>query len=180
MFDILVYFLPIGLFFVTFKIYGLMIATQVAIATSLLQLLWTKITTGKLHKMHLASTASILVFGGATLLLNNELYVKWKPTALYWLLATGFFMTQFVGKKPLIQTIAGSSLELPSKVWKQLNLTWSLFFFSLGLANIYVLYNFDTEVWVNFKLFGTLGITILFVIIQSLYMAKHQLPNRSS
>jgi len=173
MIKILLDFLPIALFFIAFKYFNLMIATQVAIVASLLQLIWLRISTGKLPKVNLVSFLSILILGGATLLLKDDIFVKWKPTAVYWLLAVALLFSQIFGKKPLIQHLAESTIKLPTKVWRQLNLTWGLFFCAMGIANLYVVYNFDTDVWVNFKLFGTLGLTLVFIVCQSWYMAKH-------
>ena len=178
---ILLDFLPIALFFITFKYSNLMVATQVAIAASLIQLIWLRFSTGKLQKVNLISFLSILILGGATLLLKDDIFIKWKPTAVYWLLSIALLFSQIFGRKPLIQRLGESSIELPTKIWRQLNLTWCYFFAAMGFANLYVVYNFDTDVWVNFKLFGTLGLTIVFIIGQSVYMAKHtQLQNGNS
>lgn len=173
MIKLLLDFLPIALFFVAYKFFNLMIATQVAIAASLLQLIWLRISTGKVQKVNLISFLSILILGSATLLLKNEIFVKWKPTVVYWALAMGLFISQVVGKKPIIQRLGEASITLPEKIWRQLNICWISFFTGLGVINLYVVYNFSTTIWVNFKLFGTLGLTILFIILQSIYMAKH-------
>lgn len=175
---ILLDFLPIGLFFAAYKFFNLMIATQVAIAASLLQLIWLRISTGKIQKANLISFLSILILGGATLLLKNDIFVKWKPTVVYWALAISLLISQFIGKKPFIQRLGEGSAHLPDRIWRQINLLWASFFLSLGFINLYVAYTYSTATWVNFKLFGTLGLTILFILIQSIYMAKHtQLPN---
>jgi len=181
MIKILLDFLPIVLFFVAFKYYNLMIATQVAIVASLLQLIWLRLSTGKIQKVNLVSFLSILILGGATLLLKDDIFVKWKPTAVYWLLATALFFSQLFGKKPLIQHLGETGIQLPAKIWRQLNIIWGVFFGAMGVANLYVVYNFDTNVWVNFKLLGTLGLTLVFIICQSIYMAKHsQIQNGNS
>lgn len=181
MIKILLDFLPIALFFAAYKFFNIMIATQVAIAASLLQLIWLKITTGKVQTANLISFLSILILGGATLLLKNEIFVKWKPTVVYWALATGFLISQLVGNKPIIQRIGENNVNLPKRIWRQINVLWIGFFICLGFLNLYVAYYFSTAVWVNFKLFGALGLTILFILLQSIYMAKHtQLPNGNS
>lgn len=178
MFKLLLDFLPIGLFFAAYKFFGLTIATQVAIVTSLLQLIWIKISTGQVQKINLISFLSILILGGATLLFKNEIFVKWKPTVVYWALAIALLCSQIFSKKPFLQHLGEQNVLLSDKIWRQLNLIWSGFFILLGIANIYVLYNFSTSTWVSFKLFGTLGLTVLFLIIQAVYMAKHvQIPN---
>lgn len=150
-----------------------MVATQVAIAASLAQLIWLKVSTGKYQKVNLISFLSILILGGATLLLKNDIFVKWKPTAVYWALAVALLFSQLFTQKPLLQRLGETSIQLPTRIWRQLNLAWFGFFAVLGVINLYVVYNFSTSAWVNFKLFGTLGLTILFVILQSLYVAKH-------
>lgn len=173
MIKILLDFLPIALFFAAYKYFNLMIATQVAIVASLLQLVWLRISTGKLPKVNLVSFLSILILGGATLLLKDDIFIKWKPTAVYWLLGLALLFSQIFGSKPIIQRLGEKTVSLPDRIWRQLNLTWFGFFSAMGFANLYVVYNFDTSVWVNFKLFGTLGLTIVFIIGQSMYMAKH-------
>jgi intracellular septation protein len=181
MFKILIDFFPIALFFIAFKFFNLMIATQVAIVASLVQLIWLRIAHGKFQKMGLVSFFSILIFGGATLLLKDDIFVKWKPTAVYWILALALFLSHIFGKKTLLQRFGENSIQLPGRIWRQLNFTWGTFFVSLGILNLYVVYNFDTDVWVNFKLFGTLGLTLLFILMQSIYMAKHaQIEKRNS
>lgn len=171
-------FLPIGLFFIAYKYFNLMVATQVAIAASLLQLIWLRISTGKIQKINLISFLSILILGSATLLLKNDIFVKWKPTVVYWALGTALLFSQIFTNKPFIQRLGEGSVRLPERIWRQLNGIWSSFFVALGIVNLYVVYNFSTTAWVNFKLFGTLGLTLVFIVLQSLYMAKHaQLHN---
>lgn len=178
MIKLLLDFFPIALFFAAYKFFNLMIATQVAIATSLAQVLWLRVTTGKFPKVQLVSFLSILILGGATLLLKDDIFIKWKPTAVYWLLSTALLFSQIFSSKPLMQRFGEKSVKLPSRIWRQLNITWCIFFASMGVANLYVVYNYDTAAWVNFKLFGTLGLTLVFIVAQSLYMAKHsQLEN---
>lgn len=169
---ILLDFLPIVLFFTAFKFFNLMVATAVAIGASLLQVLILRLTTGKFEKVSVISFLSIAILGGATLLLKNEIYIKWKPTAVYWFLSGIFLLSQLFGKKPLLQRLGETRLMLKDSVWRQLNLSWFGFFFILGVANLYVVYNFDNNVWVNFKLFGIFGIFVVFIILQALFMTK--------
>ncbi len=173
MLKLLLDFLPIGLFFIAYKYFNLMIATKVAIAASLAQLMWLRVSTGKYQKINLISFLSISILGGATLLLKNDIFIKWKPTAVYWALASALLFSQLSTNKPILQRLGEKSIQLPIHIWRQLNMVWCGFFVSLGIINLYVVYNFSTSVWVNFKLFGTLGLTVLFVVLQSLYMAKH-------
>ena len=169
---LLVDFLPIVLFFIAFKLGGLIIATQTAIVASLLQLLWVRWKTGKFENMQLISFATILILGGSTIIFQNELFIKWKPTAVYWLLAIVLIMSQLLGKQPLLQKFGNSNIKLSDEIWRKLNMSWGIFFIFMGLTNLYVIYNFDTDVWVNFKLFGTFGITLLFAVAQGIYMVK--------
>lgn len=169
-------FFPVLLFFLAYKFGDIYLATGVAIATSSAVVLFLRFKTGHFERMSLITLGTILVLGGATLLFRNELFIKWKPTALYWILALGFLLSHFVGKMPLMQKLLQDKIELPTKIWQRLNLSWVFFFTSLGALNIYVLYHFDTNVWVNFKLFGTLALSAIFVILQGLYMVKHGKP----
>jgi intracellular septation protein len=173
-------FLPILLFFITYKFWGIYVATEVAIVASLLQVTLYRIKNKRFESIHVITFFSILILGGATLLMHNEIFIKWKPTILYWLLATVFIgSTLFGNKKPLIQRMMEANITLPKAIWHRLNISWSIFFLLLGAANLVVVYYCTTNTWVNFKLFGTLGLTVLFVLAQSLYMAKLvQLPSQ--
>lgn len=166
-------FFPILLFFVAFKIGGIYIATGVAIAATFLQvgLFWVR--HHRFERMHLVTLLIIVVFGGLTIGLRDEVFIKWKPTILNWLFAVAFLGSQILGRKPLVQRMLETNITLPSAVWPRLNLIWTAFFLALGGANLYVAYHFDTDTWVNFKLFGMMGITVAFVVAQALYLARH-------
>lgn len=166
-------FFPIVLFFIAYKMGDIYLATITAIVASILQVLWSRYKAGYFEKLPLITLGTILIMGGATLFFRNELFIKWKPTALYWTLAVALLISQFMGKKPLMQRLLEQNITLPLKVWHQLNLSWSLFFLVMGIINLYVVYHFDTSTWVNFKLFGTLGLTLIFIVLQGLYMTKH-------
>lgn len=166
-------FFPIALFFIAFKMGDIYLATVSAIIASVVQVIWSRYKTGRFEKLPLITLGTIVVLGGATLFFRNELFIKWKPTALYWILALALLISQFIGKKPLIQRLLEQNIDLPTKIWQQLNLSWVLFFATMGVANLYVLYHFDTDTWVNFKLFGTMGLTLVFILIQGLYMTKY-------
>jgi intracellular septation protein len=166
-------FFPIVLFFIAFKMGGIYIATITVIVASAVQVLWSRYKTGRFEKLPLITLGTIVILGGATLFFRNELFIKWKPTALYWVLALALVISQFIGNKPLMQRLLEQNVALPTKIWHQLNLSWALFFAAMGIANLYVVYHFDTDTWVNFKLFGTLGLTLVFIVLQGFYMAKH-------
>ena len=124
-------------------------------------------------KMHLISLAIIVLLGGATLFFHNPVFIKWKPTGIYWLSALVFFGSSFIGSKPLIQKMMEANVQLSNKIWHRLNFAWSIFFIIMGALNLYVAYYYDTDAWVNFKLFGGVGLTLLFVLIQAFYLTKH-------
>ncbi len=166
-------FFPIILFFFAYKFGDIYLATLTAIIASLVQVIVSRIKHGYFEKMPLLTLVIITVMGGATLIFRNELFIKWKPTALYWLLSVSFLISQFIGEKPLIQRAAEKGIQLNSEIWYRLNLSWVLFFALMGGVNLYVVYSYDTDTWVNFKLFGSLGLTLVFVVLQTIYMVKH-------
>jgi len=148
-------------------------ATATAIIATMAQILWVKLKHGKVDTMLWVSFAIILVFGGATLLLHDEAFIKIKPTALYWLFALVLLFSNILFKKNLIRSLMEEKMKLPARIWWQLNLAWSGFFIFLGIINLYVAWNFPTDTWVNFKLFGATGIMIIFIILQAAMVAKH-------
>lgn len=150
-----------------------MLATAVAIAVSIIQVTWSWFRHHKVEKMHLITMGLIVVLGGATLIFQDERFIKWKPTVVNWLFAAVFLGSQYFGSKNIIKRMMDEQVTLPEQVWGQLNLAWAVFFFATGCANLYVAYSFATEIWVNFKLFGILGLTILFVIGQAIYLSRY-------
>lgn len=164
---------PVLLFFATYKLAGIFAATAIAIAATLAQIGWVKWHHGKVDNMLLASGLIVVVFGGATLLLHDETYIKWKPTILYWLFALVLFAAERLWKKNLIRSMLEQQVSLPQQVWRTLNHGWAAFFALLGLANLYVAFHHSTDVWVDFKLFGVTGLMLVFVVLQSLYIAKY-------
>ncbi|NIR27800.1 MAG: septation protein A [Gammaproteobacteria bacterium] len=174
-------FFPVVAFFVTFQLFddpkeGMLAATAVAAAAACVQVLGYWLWRRQVERMHLAVLALILLLAGPTLLLEEEIFFKWKPTAVNWLFALVFLASQYVGGKPLVQRVMEKSVQVPAPVWTRLNMSWVLFFAAMGIVNLYVVYNFDTETWVNFKLFGLLGLTFAFVIAQAVYLVRHMKP----
>ncbi len=166
-------FFPIVLFFIAYKLYDIYVATAVVIVASLLQVAVHWLQYRRFESMHLLTLALVIVMGGATLFLQNELFIQWKPSVINWLFAAVFIGSQFLfGKKTIMQRMLGKSIKLSSASWGQLNLAWAAFFIVSGLVNIYVVYNFDMDAWVNFKLFGMLGMTLIFIIAQGIWLAK--------
>lgn len=173
-------FFPILLFFIAYKTFDIYVATLVAIAASAVQVGYSWMRTRKVETMHLVTFGLIVVFGGATLLLQEEIYIKWKPTVVNWLFALTFLGSQFIGKKSIVERMMGATITLPDNIWSRLNLSWVIFFFALGLANLYVVYNFDTDTWVNFKLFGMMGLTFAFILVQGVYLTRHMKDEEGS
>jgi intracellular septation protein len=164
---------PVILFFIAFKVFNIYVATAVAIAATVVQIAWTKWRHGKVDVMLWVSFAIIAVFGGATLLLQDETFIKWKPTVLYWLFSTILLFSNLLFNKNLMRTLLHEKIAMPLHVWHRLNLLWSLFFAALGFINLYVAFNYSTDAWVNFKLFGFTGLMVVFILGQSMWLAKY-------
>lgn len=164
--------LPIILFFITYKVFDIYVATATAIVSVIAQIIFFYIRRQKPETMHWVTLFFMVCLGGATLYLQDEIFIKWKPTAVYWILGLIFLFSEYIGHKNLVQRMLDKSVTLPKTIWHKLNLCWVAFFAFMGLLNIYVVYHFDTDTWVNFKLFGTLGLTIVFVVLQAFYLAK--------
>lgn len=151
----------------------IVIATGVLIPATIIQVIYLRITTGKVEKMHLVTLALVVILGGATLISQNAEFLMWKPTIVNWLFAAAFLGTQWFTEKSLIQRMMEQAMTLPDHVWTRLSYAWVAFFVVSGLANLYVAYTFSEELWVDFKLFGLLGLTILFIIGQSLFLYRY-------
>jgi len=165
-------FIPILLFFITYKQTGdIYTATAVVIVASVAQAAYIYITEKRIPNMLLASTALIVLMGGATLIFQDDTFIKWKPTIINWLFGVVFIGSLYVGTKPLLQRMMDSAFPtLPLAIWQRMSWVWAAFFFAVGALNLWVAFNFDTDTWVNFKLVGLLGITLVFIIAQSFYM----------
>ncbi|MAZ77637.1 MAG: septation protein A [Legionellaceae bacterium] len=166
-------FLPIIVFFVVYKLNGIYAATLAAIIISALQVLFYWMKHKRVDRIQLGMLGLIVALGAATLILRKPIFIKWKPTVINWLFALLFFVTQYVGKQPLIEMMFQGKVQLPDPIWRRLNWLWIGFFTFVGFANIYVAYHYSTNTWVNFKLFGVLGLTVVFIVIQAFYLAKH-------
>lgn len=166
-------FFPIILFFAAFKLYGIYTATAVAIAATFGQIGWVWLRHRKVDTMLWVSLAIITLFGGATLFLHDETFIKWKPTVLYWLFAIVLAVSAGLFRKNLIRTMMEKQFSAPDFVWRNLNLSWMVFFLLMGMLNLYVAFNYSTDTWVNFKLFGSMGLMFAFVILQGLMLSKY-------
>jgi len=165
--------LPVLLFFVAFKLADIYVATAVAIATTVVQVTWLKLRGKRVDAMLWASLGIIVVFGGATLALQDETFIKWKPTVLYWLLGAVIAAAAALFRRNLIRMMLSHQVQLPDPVWDRLNWSWVGFFAFMGALNLYVAYNYSTDLWVNFKLFGGMGLMLVFVVAQALFLARH-------
>lgn len=177
---LLVDFFPILLFFIAFKLYGIYVATGVAIAASFAQLLYFWRKQGHIEPMQWTSLVIIVVFGGATLLFHNETFIKWKPTVLYWVMSLALVGGWYLMKRNGIRMLMEAQVALPEPIWLKLLWAWVVFFGLMGLLNIWVAYSFDTDIWVNFKLFGGLGLMLVFVLLQAVYMGRYVIPPEAS
>jgi len=166
-------FFPLILFFVAYKLADIYVATGTAIAASFIQVGWLLLRRRKIEPMLWASLAIVVVFGGATLMFKNDTFIKMKPTVLYWLFAAILAGAALGLRKNLMRSMLSAQIELPETAWARLNWSWAGFFAFMGAANLIVALNFDRDAWVNFKVFGGIGLMLLFVIAQALYLSRH-------
>ena len=152
---------------------GVFLATVVAIAATFIQIAWVWLRHRKVDTMLWVSLVLILVFGGATLFLHDETFIKWKPTVLYWLFALSLGLAPILFERNLIRLMMEKNVSLPGAVWSRLNLAWAAFFALMGVANLWVAMNYSTDAWVNFKMFGSLGLMLVFIVGQTLYLSRH-------
>ena len=166
---------PVILFFIAFKVGDIFIATGVTIAATFAQIGWLLQRKKKIDVMLWVSLGIVVVAGGLTLLLHDETFIKWKPTILYWAFAIGLGGSSLLFGKNLIRSVLESQVKLPDPVWKNLNLAWIGFFIFMGCANLAVAFafNLSTDTWVNFKLFGGMGLMLLFALAQGLVLSKY-------
>lgn len=164
---------PVILFFIVYKFAGIYAATATAIVATILQIGWAKYKFGKVEGTLIASGVIIIVFGGATLLLHDESFIKWKPTVLYWIFTISLLVTNVFFNKNIIRGLMEKQISLPDQIWNKLNLVWAAFFALLGGLNLYVAFHYSTDTWVNFKLFGTTGLMLVFFVAQAFALNKY-------
>ena len=166
---------PLILFFLAFRYADIYVATAVAIAAGIAQFVWLKVTGKTIEATHWINLSVIVVFGGATLLFQNDAFIKWKPTVLYWLFAVILLVSHLAFNRNLMQKLMGGQVQLPAPIWSRLNVAWSCFFLVSGALNLYVAFSgqFTESQWVNFKVFGLMALLLLFVIAQSIWLGRH-------
>jgi len=150
----------------------ILLATAVAIVATICQVGWLLLRKRKVDAMLWISLAIIVVMGGATLLLRDPTFIKWKPTVLYWAFAVVLLGAELLLKKNMIRSMMQAQMSLPDPVWTRLNLSWVAFFALMGIANLYVAYHYSESTWVNFKLFGGIGLMVVFVVIQGVMLSR--------
>lgn len=171
-------FFPVIAFFIAYylpedRAQAIYLATAVAIVAAAIQITAYWLVKKRVEKMHIITFLVILFLGGATLLLQDKRYFMWKPTAVNWLFALVFIGSEFIGRKNMIQRMMDHAISVPAQVWKILNRSWTGFFLLMGGLNLYVAYTFSEQFWVNFKLFGMLGLTLIFAVGQAVYMSRY-------
>lgn len=157
---------------------GVFLATLVAMAATVMQIGWVWMKHRKVENMLWVSLALITVFGGLTLFLHDETFIKWKPTVLYWIFSLSLGLAPLLFERNLIRLMMEKQITLPDPIWMRLNLAWAGFFAVMGVANLYVAQHYPTDVWVKFKMFGTLGLMLVFVVGQTLYLSRHMKEER--
>jgi intracellular septation protein len=172
-------YLPILVFFGAYFFKDIYFATAVLMGVMPIIMIVQWLMTRKFNKIYAASTALVLVLGTATLLLRNPQFLYWKPTVLNWAIAVAFLGSQYIGPKPFVQRMLESAAELQVDQWRRLNQIWVIFFVLIGFINLYVAFNFSEPTWVKFKLFGMLGLTIAFVIVQTVWLTAAMKDNET-
>lgn len=167
---------PVLLFFIVFKLYGIYVATAVGIISTAIQVVVTFIWKKRLDRQQLLTLVVFIIFGGMTLYFHNPLFVKWKPTVIFWIMSLAFFLSRYIGEKTIVQRMLEKGLDgvtLSERIWQQLNGLWVSFFLVIGAINIFVAYHFSTDAWVNFKLYGITGLLLLFCIFQAIFLSRY-------
>ncbi|TKI08140.1 septation protein A [Martelella alba] len=173
-------FLPLVVFFIVYKLYDIYLASGALIAASALVLAFIWIKYHKVEKVTLLTFILVAIFGSLTMYYRDAEFIKWKVTVIYGLFAIALLFSQFVMKRPLIQRMLGKELILPEQVWNNLNIAWALFFIACGAANIYIAFWLPQNVWVNFKVFGLTGLTLIFTLLSGVYVYRHMTEDQKN
>lgn len=172
---------PLILFFLAYRAFDIIVATGVAMVAVVAQVAWLKARRHKIEAMHIISLVVIVIFGGATILTENDVFIRWKPTILYWCFSVILFGSQWLARKPAIQHVMGSQMQLPEHAWRKMNISFALFTLLMGFLNLYVAFIYGADLpadvqrdqWVNFKVFGTMILTFVFVIGLMLALSRY-------
>lgn len=165
-------FLPLVVFFVFYKLYDIFVASGALVVATALALVASWLLYRRLEKMTIVTFVLVAVFGTLTLVFHNDEFIKWKVTVIYTLFSAALLYSQFWMKQTLIQSMLGKELTLPQAAWRRLNVAWAIFFLACGLANIYVAFWLPQDFWVNFKVFGLTGLTLLFTLLSGVYIYR--------
>ena len=180
-------FVPIVLFFIVYQLKGenvslgsweytfdgIFSATAVLMAATALQVVFNYALTREFEKRQIWLLLAVVIFGGATLVFRNQMFIQWKPTIFNWVLAIAFGGSQFVGDKNLMERTLGSQIHLPKPVWTRLNVLWVANFAIVGALNLVVAYGYSEEAWVSYKLYSAIGFTLLLTILTALLISPH-------
>ena len=181
-------FFPLILFFAAYKWYGIFVATGVAIVASIIQVSVHWLRNRRFETAHLTTLGVIVVFGGLTLIFRDDTFIKWKPTIVNWLFAVIVLASLIGQRRTVLEFLLGKKIHLPVTIWRKVNLAWGLFFLAAGALNYYVAFVFRTELdpqlrtdlWVNFKVFGLMGLTLVFAVIQMMLVARYIVTDNSN
>ncbi|MCL9782032.1 septation protein A [Vibrio sp. S4M6] len=165
-------FIPLIVFFVLYKMYNIYVATGALIVATAIQICLTYVLYKKIEKMQLITFAMVAVFGGMTIFLHDDNFIKWKVTIVYALFAIFLAASHLMGKSA-IKSMLGNEISLPEQVWARINWAWVAFFVVCAVVNIYVAFAMPLDVWVNFKVFGLLVATLAFTLLTGVYIYKH-------
>jgi len=171
---------PVILFFAAYQLFDIYVATAVAIGAAVAQVAFYRLRTGTVPTIQWVTLGLLVFFGGMTLLLRDPDFIKWKPTVVNWLFGLAFILAPMFGSKTLVERMMGQAVSLPGAAWRRLNGAWAVFFLAIGALNLYVAYGFDESTWVNFKLFGIVGLTLLFALGQGFYLVRHMPREQTS
>jgi len=166
-------FFPILLFFIAYKAYDIYVATAVVIGATIIQVAIAWFKYRKVETMQWITLGLVIVFGGATIILHDEQYLKWKFSIIEWLFGLAFLSSHFIGQKTFIERMMSSNLTLPANIWQRLNFSWASFFISVGFINVYVMYNYNTDDWVSFKTFIAPALMVVFMVVQMSFIYKY-------
>jgi len=168
-------FFPLIAFYAAYKIYDndIFIATGAIMVATTIQITYNWLKHNKIEKIHVITLVLVTVFGGATILLQDPVFIKWKVSIVNWLFGLVFLGSQFMGDKTIVERMMANAITVTRPVWIKLNLSWAMFFFSMGFLNWYVFVNYSESAWVDFKVYGMLGLTFAFVVLQGIYLSRH-------